>query len=146
MASVVEGRQMTERERLVKDIYHKGVIFCKPDTPLQEVVRVMADTEIHAIMVAEREGEPPVGVVSHTDAIAHYGRPDLGSIRARDVMTPHVVSISEHATVAEASRKLLESRIHRLLVVDDEGRPLGILSTTDVIRDMRGSRWVWYMD
>ena len=74
-----------DKERLVRDIYHKGVILCKPDTPLQEVVRVMADTEIHAVMVAEREGEPPVGVVSHTDAIAHYGE-DLATIQARDVM------------------------------------------------------------
>lgn len=137
---------MSQAERLVKDVYHRGVIFCKPDTPLQEVVRVMADTEIHAIMVAEREGEPPLGVVSHTDAIAHYGQADLASVHARDVMTPQVISITEGATVAEASRKLVESRIHRLLVVDDAGRPVGILSTTDVIRDMRGSRWVWYLD
>jgi len=133
------------KPRLVRDIYHKGVIFCKPDTPLQEVVRVMADTEIHAIMVAEREGEAPVGVVSHTDAIAHYGE-NLASIQAREVMTPDVVSIPEDATVEEASRKLVESHIHRLLVVDQEGKPLGILSTTDIIREMRGTRWVWYLD
>jgi CBS domain-containing protein len=134
-----------EIERLVRDIYHKGVIFCKPDTPLQEVVRVMADTEIHAIMVAEQEGESPVGVVSHSDAIVHYGK-DLAAIQAREVMTPQVVSIVESATVAEASLRLVESHIHRLLVVDGEDRPLGILSTTDIIREMRGTRWVWYLD
>ena len=134
-----------DRERLVRDIYHKGVILCRPDTPLQEMVRVMADTEIHAVMVAEDEGEPPVGVVSHTDAIAYYGQ-DLTVIQARDVMTPHVVSISEDATVEEAAKKLLESKIHRLLVVGEDGKPLGILSTTDIIREMRGSRWVWYLD
>lgn len=132
-------------ERLVRDIYHKGVILCKPDTPLQEVVRVMADTEIHAVMVAEREGEPPVGVVSHTDAIAHYGE-DLTTIQARDVMTHNVISISEHATVEEAAKRLLETNIHRLLVVSETGRPLGILSTTDIIREIRGTRWVWYLD
>jgi CBS domain-containing protein len=134
-----------DKERLVRDIYHKGVILCKPDTPLQEVVRVMADTEIHAVIVTEREGEPPVGVVSHTDAIAHYGE-DLAAIQSRDVMTPHVVSVSEDVTVGEAARKLLESNIHRLLVVGADGRPLGILSTTDIIREMRGTRWVWYLD
>ena len=134
-----------DKERRVRDIYHKGVILCKPDTPLQEVVRVMADTEIHAVMVAEREGEPPVGVVSHTDAIAHYGE-DLTTIQSRDVMTSDVVSISEDATVEEAAKKLLESHIHRLLVVSEEGRPLGIISTTDIVREMRGTRWVWYLD
>ena len=131
-------------QHLVRDIYHKGVIFCKPDTPLQEVVRVMADTDIHAIIVAEGEGTQPLGVVSHTDAIAHYGE-DLSRIRAADVMTPGVVTISKDAPVAEAAKKMLESRIHRLLVVDEDGTPLGILSTTDIIRDMRGSKWVWYM-
>jgi predicted transcriptional regulator len=134
-----------DRERQVRDIYHKGVILCKPDTPLQEVVRVMSDTEIHAVMVSEHEGEPPVGVVSHTDAIAHYGE-DLTAIQARDVMTSKVISISEDATVGEAARKLLESHIHRLLVVSEGGTPLGILSTTDIVREMRGTRWVWYLD
>jgi len=134
-----------DKERQVRDIYHKGVILCKPDTPLQEVVRVMADTEVHAVMVAEREGEPPVGVVSHTDAIAHYGE-DLTAIQSRDVMTSNVVNISEYATVGEAAKKLLESHIHRLLVVSEDGTPLGILSTTDIIREMRGTRWVWYLD
>ncbi|MDY6875471.1 MAG: CBS domain-containing protein [Chloroflexota bacterium] len=134
-----------DKERLVRDIYHKGVIFCKPDTPLQEVVRVMADTEIHAIMVAEHEGEPPVGVVSHTDAIAHYGE-DLTVIQAHETMTANVISISEGATVEEAARKLLESHVHRLLVVSKDNEPLGILSTTDIIRELRGTRWVWYLD
>lgn len=134
-----------EQERLVRDIYHKGVIFCKPETPLQEVVRVMADTEIHAIMVAEREGNPPVGVVSHMDILAHYGE-DLAANEARDVMTPEVISVSENTTVKEAAMKLLQSNVHRLLVVDDRDRPLGILSTTDIIREMRGARWVWYLD
>jgi predicted transcriptional regulator len=134
-----------DKERRVRDIYHKGVILCKPDTPLQEVVRVMADTEIHAVMVTEREGESPVGVVSHTDAIAHYGE-DLATIQACDVMTANVISISEDVAVGEAAKKLLESRIHRLLVASDEGEPLGILSTTDIVREMRGTRWVWYLD
>lgn len=129
----------------VRDIYHKGVIFCKPDAPLQEVVRVMADTDIHAIIVAEGEGSQPLGVISHTDAIAHYGE-DLTRIRAADVMTPGVVTISRDAPVAEAAKKMRESRIHRLLVVDENGTPLGILSTTDIVRDMRGSKWVWYRE
>ena len=61
-------------------------------------------------------------------------------------MTGDVVSISEDATVAEAAKKLLETHIHRLLVVSKGNKPLGILSTTDIIREMRGTRWVWYLD
>lgn len=130
-------------ERLVRDIYHKGVIFCKPDTPLQEVIRVMADTDVGAIIVAEGEGTRPLGVLSHTDAIARYGD-DLSQIKASDAMTGDVITIVEDESVAEAARRMLDSHIHRLLVVDEDGTALGILSTTDVVRDMRGSKWVWY--
>jgi len=131
-------------ERRVRDIYHKGVIFCKPGTPLQEVIRVMADTDIHAIIVSEGEETQPLGIISHTDAIAHYGE-DLTQIKASEAMTPNVITVSEETTVAEAARQMLQSHIHRLLVVDRDGTPVGILSTTDIIRDMRGSKWVWYM-
>jgi CBS domain-containing protein len=61
-------------------------------------------------------------------------------------MTRDVISIPEDATVREASKRLVQSHIHRLLVVGDDGKPLGILSTTDIIREMRGTRWVWYLD
>ncbi len=131
-------------ERRVRDIYHKGVIFCKPGTPIQEVVRVMADTDIHAIIVTEGEASKPLGVVSHTDVIRRYGQ-DLSQVHASEVMTPQVIVIAEDAPVAEAANKMMESHIHRLLVVDGQGNPLGVLSTTDIIRDMRGSKWVWYM-
>lgn len=130
-------------EQWVRDIYHKGVIFCKPSTPLEEVVRVMADTDIHAIIVAEGEGSVPLGVVSHVDVLAHYGE-DLTKLTAEEVMTRGPITINENATVAEAAKKLLDSKIRRLLVVDDNGTPLGILSTTDIVRNMRGSSWVWY--
>jgi len=96
-------------------------------------------------MVTEQEGEPPVGVVSHIDVIAHYGE-NLSAIQARDVMTSDVISIPEDATVEKAAKKMLESNIHRLLVVNEQDRPLGILSTTDIIREIRGTRWVWYLD
>jgi len=134
-----------DNERFVRDVYHKGVIFCQPDTPLQEVVRVLADMEIHAVMVAEREGASPVGVVSHTDVIAHAGD-DLSALRADQVMSTSVFSIPVDATITQAAQKMLESQVHRLLVVDEDGKSSGIVSTTDIIRGMRGTCWMWYLD
>lgn len=134
-----------DKKRLVRDIYHRGIITCKPDATLQEVVRIMAESEIHAVIVAEREGEAPVGIVSHTDAIAHYGD-DLTTVRAREVMTPHVVSVRESAPIEAAGKKLLESGFNRLLVVGEDDASLGILSTTDVIREMHHRRRLWTLD
>jgi CBS domain-containing protein len=135
---------MTE-EKLVKHIMHRGVITCKAATLLEEVVRVMADTDVHAIIVAQ-EGQIE-GIISHMDVLKLYGQ-DLRGKTAGEVMTSHVVDVTPDAPISEAVRRMLEHDAHRLLVVEEsaEGkRPVGVLSTTDVIRAMRGPKWVWYM-
>lgn len=129
----------------VRDIYRKGVAFCKPQAPLHEVVRVMTDADIDAIVVAEDEDSPPMGMVSDARTVAHYGK-DLVTFRARDAMVREVITVYEDDSLEEAARRLQESRTNRLLVVDAEGNPRGILSVADVLRKMRGARWVWYRD
>jgi CBS domain-containing protein len=61
-------------------------------------------------------------------------------------MTPNVITISPEATVKEAVDLMLKHNIRRLLVTEKtpEGeRPIGVISTTDVIRDMREQPWFW---
>ena len=135
---------MTE-EKLVKHIMHHGVITCKAGTLLEEVVRVMADTDVHAIIVVEED--QIAGIISHMDVLKLYGQ-ELKGRTAKDAMTPYVVGVAPDAPVAEAVKKMLEHDIHRLLVVEETPagkQPVGVLSTTDVIKEMRGPRWVWYM-
>lgn len=133
-------------DKLVRDIMHKGVIACKPDTPLQEVVRILVDTDIHAIVVMEADDEVR-GIISHFDLIGHYGQ-DLMEHKAEEIMTPKVIDVSPDAPVSEVAKLMLEKDIHRLLVTEmtpDGKKPVGIISTTDIVHDMRGPRWVWYM-
>ncbi|HDN79446.1 MAG TPA: CBS domain-containing protein [Chloroflexi bacterium] len=132
--------------KLVKDIMHKGVISCRPETPLQEVVRVIADTDVHAVVVTDPSGIAK-GIISHMDILPYYGK-DISSLKAKDVMTPEVISVTPDTPVEEAARLMLERDIHRVVVANNTERgkePIGVLSTTDIIRDMRGPRWVWYM-
>ena len=133
-------------EKLVKDIMHKGVISCRPETPLQEVVRVIADTDVHAVVVTDPNGIAK-GIISHMDILPYYGK-DISSLKAKDVMTPEVISVTPDTPVEEAAQLMLERDIHRVVVANNTERgkePIGVLSTTDIIRDMRGPRWVWYM-
>jgi len=43
---------------------------------------------------------------------------------------------------------MLEHGVDRVLVVEVEGTrriPVGVLSTTDLVKDMRGTRWIWHV-
>jgi len=128
----------------VADVMHRGVITCKPETLLKEVVRMLADTGVHALIVAGPGGEI-AGVIAHFDVMEYYGE-NLLQYQAKDVMTPHVLDVSPRATIPEAIRIMLEHRVHRLLVTEEgpHGKvALGVLSTTDIIREMRGQPWYW---
>jgi CBS domain-containing protein len=131
-------------DKLVKDIMHPGVITCEPDTLLKEVVRILSDTDVSAIIVLGENGEAK-GVVSHMDLLRVYGR-NLLDVTAKEVMTSEVVSVSPEASITEAIMIMQKRNIHRLLVAEEtpEGKkPVGIISTTDVIRDMKGQPWFW---
>jgi CBS domain-containing protein len=60
-------------------------------------------------------------------------RDRLTELRAGDVMTRDVLTVSTRALVPEVARVLRENGVHRVFVVD-EGVLLGVLSAFDLIR------------
>jgi len=131
-------------EKRVEDIMHRGVITCKTYTLLKEVVRIIADTDVHALVVIH-DNEDVAGIVSHMDLLRLYGQ-NLLNYKAEDVMRSKVIDISPTATVKEAVALMLKHNIRRLLVTEETAqgkRAIGVISTTDVIRDMREQPWFW---
>ena len=53
---------------------------------------------------------------------------------ARDLMTANPVSIYEHATLLDAAELFTDRDISAAPVIDDAGRPVGVLSKTDIVR------------
>ncbi|HNS02050.1 MAG TPA: CBS domain-containing protein [Anaerolineae bacterium] len=131
-------------EKLVQQIMHDNVIGCQPGASLAEVVQIMSDTDIHALVVTDDSGEV-VGIISHMDVIPYHGQ-DLSQLTAAQIMTSKVICVAPEAPVREAVDVMVSKRLHRLVVTQSEGdklMPVGVLSTTDIVRDMRGFRWSW---
>ncbi|OHV78799.1 CBS domain-containing protein [Ensifer sp. LCM 4579] len=55
-------------------------------------------------------------------------------MQAKDFMTRGVISISPEHSISHAARIMLENHISGLLVRDDEGKLLGVLSEGDLLR------------
>jgi len=124
---------------------HKGVIGCTPSTTLEEVVRIMADTNVQVLVVTGPD-EEALGTISQMDVLQFYGQ-ELKGVRARDVMRTKVLAIPPEMHLEEAVRIMTERGISHLVVSErgDAGlRALGVLTTGHVIKEMRGSKWMWY--
>jgi CBS domain-containing protein len=69
-------------------------------------------------------------------------------MRAIDIMTPHVVSVTPDASVFVAVRLMLQKKISGLPVIDDRGNLVGIVTEGDFLRraetntGRRRPRWV----
>lgn len=133
-------------QKTVGDLMHKGVIACSPDTLMSEVVRIVNDTSVHAIVVMDDDGSA-IGTVSHMDIIRLYGE-DLSEHRAKDAMSGPVIVIESSEPAERGVALMVTHGVERLLVVEteaDEMTPVGMLSTTDLVKDMRGARWIWHV-
>lgn len=58
---------------------------------------------------------------------------------AADLMSRNPVSLNRNATVPEAASFLVDREISAAPVIDDAGRPVGVLSQTDIVRYERES-------
>jgi CBS-domain-containing membrane protein len=57
----------------------------------------------------------------------------LPTDEVRCYMTEDPVTVSPDTPVAELARMMVDAHIHRVIVVDGEGRPVGIVSGTDIL-------------
>jgi CBS domain-containing protein len=70
---------------------------------------------------------------------------------ARDIMTPHVITVRADATVGEAIRLMLQHRISGLPVVDAAGKLAGVVTEGDFLRrteagtENRRSSWLEFL-
>lgn len=117
----------------VKDLMTREVISFTESTSVDEMARTLADRHITGAPVVDGDGNV-VGIVSEVDVFARKGRV------ARDIMSPHVIAVTEETGVEEAARILAGERIRRLPVLS-AGRMVGLVSRSDVLDFFTHSHW-----
>lgn len=111
----------------------RDMITVSPTTTIQEAVSVMVDNTIGAILV--EEAGRIVGIWTERDLLKLTARPDFDVKRAqiKDYMITDLISAPADATIYQLQDKHLGRRLRHLLI-EDNGRYIGILSAGDVMR------------
>jgi CBS domain-containing protein len=83
-----------------------------------------------------------VGVISQTDLLNARSSELIGGawdrVKVRHLMSRPAVTVHLATTVQRAARLMLDEHIHRVVVVDEEGGPVGVLTSTDLLRAILG--------
>lgn len=160
MPAPTDWDQLTAR-----DIMRTEVITVAADASLQEVERLLGEHGIGGVPVTNQTGHI-IGVVSMRDLIARYAQnpdsrlhgssfymdndddvrdeleafeiPEDAGETAADIMTPTAYTIDVNCGLVEIATEMVKRGVHRILVTEEK-RKVGFLSSMDVLRALAGT-------
>ena len=121
----------------VCDLMHKGVTCCYPEETVKSVAKMMQANQFRSVVVVHQSGEV-WGLISILDLVRQYGK-DLEHLTAEDIMRPYKIDVDPQWPVERAVEIMRKQKIEHLIIVDPHAgpkRPIGILTSFDVIRHM----------
>ncbi len=116
----------------VGEIICRDLLECPPDLPLHEAARRMSDRRVSSILVVE--GDAVLGIWTERDALAvDFGDPETFALAVREAMSAPVRTVSASTPLHALTLRFREEHLRHLLVVDEAGKRLGIVSQSDVV-------------
>jgi CBS domain-containing protein len=141
------------------DLMSRPVEVIAQETSLRAAARLLSHGQISGAPVVDAAGRC-VGVLSATDFVhwAEKDRPTGEAERARPpcvcadwqvvelegfpkdavrrYMTPDPVTAAPTTPITELARLMRDAHIHRVIVIDADRRPIGIVTSTDILAEV----------
>lgn len=135
----------------LRDLMTRDVITIGPDAALKEAARRMIESGVSGLAVTESDGSL-VGIITEADFVATEAdrrrKPPAGLLRfiykevelptqerlVGDVMSTDLIVLGPAADHAEAARLMQSEGVKRIPVVGDDGRLVGLVSRSDILR------------
>jgi len=116
-----------------KDIMTENVISVKKETPIYEVLEVLAENDISGVPVVE-DDMTLVGVLSEKDVLRlFYDKGSQDKKRAYHFMTQPAVCFDENESLLDVCDFLMKNLFRRVPITSD-GKVVGIVAVRDLIK------------
>lgn len=150
----------------VADIMSRDPIVVRPETPLNDAIKILAERRISGLPVVD-EHQKLVGVISETDLMwresgatpppylmildsviflenpAKYERElhkSLGQTVGEVMTSKDIVTVTPDKGVRSAAQLMNDRKVHRLIVLDGEGKVIGVVTRGDIVRFMASNQ------
>lgn len=121
------------RDRLEKVPLQKPVTTVAPNTPLGEVLKLMASRSIGCVLITDEERL--VGIFSERDVVnrVNVRAAELSDHPVSEFMTRDPQSLEVDAKVAFALHRMGIGHYRHVPIVDNQSRPTAIISVRDIL-------------
>ncbi|MBC7110165.1 MAG: CBS domain-containing protein [Archaeoglobi archaeon] len=118
----------------VRDIMSENVSSVPPELSVEELLKKMFEEKHMGYPVLE--GENLVGIVTFEDA-RRVPFEKRNQVRVSDIMSRKIMVVSPEEPLSSVVRRMSEGNFGRVPVVDEEGRLIGIVTRTDILKSLQ---------
>jgi CBS domain-containing protein len=129
---------MTDDIRLVRDLMKVGVPTCPLTTPMIEIVRLLLDRDLEAVVVLDGEGHAQ-GIVSRDDLVRAYARDRWDELTAEHIMTEGVIEVPPDIPLAAAAQIMRDHGVRAVFLMhnaDGITYPAAMLTYNHLLRHL----------
>jgi CBS domain-containing protein len=120
----------------IEDICSRIVVVALPGTSVHEGARLLREHHVGALVVIDsREHSRPLGIVTDRDMVVEVLAMgvDASRLAVGDLMSGDIVTVNASEGVPETIRLMQSAGVRRVVVVDNAGALVGIVSFNDLV-------------
>ncbi len=126
-------KEEEENPRQASDIMITEVVTVRPEEPVTRAAKLMVDNLIGSVLVVDEEGRLR-GIVTERDIVYVVSEAwDPTKHKVWEIMTENPIVVRPDDDLLTVVRKMSETNVRHLPVVDEKGVPVGIISFRDVL-------------
>lgn len=120
-------------KKTVKEIATLDLVFLKPECSIKEAANILSKKIIDGAPIIKNN--KIIGILTLSDIVWALAESNE-NLKVEDVMQKNVVTIDQNMKVANAVEVMYTENIGRLILIDDNESPVGIITKTDVVNSI----------
>ncbi len=122
---------------MVKHIMIEDIVTARPDITVKEAIKTLQEKHVGSIIITDDE-QKCLGIFTERDAIRIVASDVPLDTSLEQVMTKHVATVGEEASLDEARRLIVSHGIRHLPVVNSKQEVVGLLSVRRFLDEFFG--------
>lgn len=123
------------KRKTLHKIFTSKVISVSPEMPVLDAIPIMEKNKISCLVIVQ--DKRPVGIFTERDFVmAMHRESRLDTLHMRELMNNPVITTPPDTNIYEAYNLLETNRIRHLVIVDDNGELAGLVTQSDIMKNL----------